>query len=527
MRRLLRWGALTIGVLLIAAVALPFLIDANSFRPQLESQMTRALARDVKLGDLKLSLFSGGVTAGDLAIADDPAYSRAPFVQAKSVSIGVEMLPLILSRKVNVTAVKIDQPQIALLQSPAGEWNFSTLGGKTAPKPAAPPAEPSQKLDLSVKLVKITNGRFSLGHTARHTKPLVLENVDAELRDFSATSAFPFSFSAAVLGGGEIHLDGQAGPLNDADLSRTPSRARLKITGFDLAGSGWTQASPGIGGLVSLEGTVDSNGTVAKVNGKLKADKLKLSDHGAPATKPVELDLALAHDLHSRAGRIEQSTLRIGAAKAGFAGTYAPQGELTVVHMTVAAPDMPVTDLAAMLPAMGVALPAGATLQGGTAKLKLETNGPTNRLVTTGTVGLANATLSNFDLGRKLAILETLAGVKSGANTEIQTLGGDFRMAPEGITAQNLQLLVTGIGELAGAGTISPANALDFHMTAKLHTGGVLSAVAEQSVPFTVAGTSADPVFRPDVRSIVTEKAKGAGMKAAQGLLNRFLGGKK
>jgi len=53
----LRWVAIVVAVLLVIAVALPFLIDANQFRPRLEATLTQALAREVKLGDLKLSIF--------------------------------------------------------------------------------------------------------------------------------------------------------------------------------------------------------------------------------------------------------------------------------------------------------------------------------------------------------------------------------------------------------------------------------------------------------------------------------------
>ena len=49
-------------ILLIAAViAIPFVIDANQFRPKLESELTGALGREVKLGSLKLSILSGSV----------------------------------------------------------------------------------------------------------------------------------------------------------------------------------------------------------------------------------------------------------------------------------------------------------------------------------------------------------------------------------------------------------------------------------------------------------------------------------
>src|SRR6478609_3737220 len=127
MKRIFLLGGAVLVLLLLAAAALPFLIDPNTFRPMLEARLSQALGREVKLGELKLSILSGSVTANDLSIADDPAYSRTPFVQAKSLAIGVEVWPLIASRKLHVTGLSIDAPAITLIQSPNGDWNFSKL----------------------------------------------------------------------------------------------------------------------------------------------------------------------------------------------------------------------------------------------------------------------------------------------------------------------------------------------------------------------------------------------------------------
>src|SRR6185437_15990600 len=125
--KLLRIFGIVLAALVIILVALPFVINANQFRPKLQSELSGALGRQVSVGNLSLSIFSGGVSAKDLSIADDPSFSHSPFVQAKSLSIGVKMLPLIFSRKVNVTAIRIDQPEIALLQNSSGTWNYANL----------------------------------------------------------------------------------------------------------------------------------------------------------------------------------------------------------------------------------------------------------------------------------------------------------------------------------------------------------------------------------------------------------------
>src|SRR5947209_1336779 len=164
MKRVIRLVGVLAVLLLLIAAALPFLMDANQFRPRLESELTKALGREVKLGDLKLSVLSGGVAASDLSIADDPAFSRGAFVRAKSLSARVELWPLVLSRKVNVTGITLDQPEIELLQSPSGAWNFSTIGAKSSAAAEKTPSS-ANSLDLSVKLIKISNGRLSLGRT--------------------------------------------------------------------------------------------------------------------------------------------------------------------------------------------------------------------------------------------------------------------------------------------------------------------------------------------------------------------------
>jgi len=59
---------------------------------------------------------------------------------------------------------------------------------------------------------------------------------------------------------------------------------------------------------------------------------------------------------------------------------------------------------------------------------------------------------------------------------------------------------------------------------------GLLSAVGDRPIPFTITGTSSDPVFRPDLKAVAKEQMKSIGSdvgKAAGGLLRDFLGSKK
>lgn len=63
------------ALVVILVIAAYLLIDANKFRPTVEAQLSDALGRKVQIADLRLSLFSGGISARDISIADDPALS--------------------------------------------------------------------------------------------------------------------------------------------------------------------------------------------------------------------------------------------------------------------------------------------------------------------------------------------------------------------------------------------------------------------------------------------------------------------
>jgi len=91
-----------VGVLVLAILAILLLLDANSFRPKIESELSQALGREVKIGDLKLSIFKGTVTAGNLSVADDPAFSREPFLTAKSIGFVVALAPALFHHTLNV-----------------------------------------------------------------------------------------------------------------------------------------------------------------------------------------------------------------------------------------------------------------------------------------------------------------------------------------------------------------------------------------------------------------------------------------
>jgi AsmA protein len=273
MKRRLQIVGMVCAVIVAAVIALPLGINVNSFRPKLETELSSAIGRPVRVGNLSLSFFARTVSAQDLAIGDDLGFSQQPLVRAKELQVGVEILPLIFSRSLHVTELTLDKPEITLLRSASGTWNFSSLGGSPAASPGMPATAPlvpangassspgsaqeaSPAGGLAVKKLDIEDGRITVGRTDS-TKTHVYDNVSIAVRNFAFEAQFPFTFSADLPGGGSLKLEGHAGPINPMDASLTPLQAQVSVKQLDLAATGIAELSPGISGLADFEGTRD------------------------------------------------------------------------------------------------------------------------------------------------------------------------------------------------------------------------------------------------------------------------------
>ena len=525
-KRWLRVAGIVVAAFFMLLVALPFLINVNSFRPKIESEATNALGRQVKLGDLSLSILSGTVGVENIIIADDPAFSKSSFVAAKSLKVGVELMPLIFSKQLNVTGIALNEPHITLLKAANGTWNFSSLGGAGAEKTTESNAQAaSTAQSFSVAKLQIKDGKLIVGKANSATKPQVYDKVNLEVMNFSYTSQFPLKLTAVLPGGGSVSVSGKAGPIDAKDAAKTPLETTLKVSNLNLATSGFIDSASGIAGLANFEGTLNSDGRQAKAVGLFTGKHLKFSPKGPPAPKTVTIKHSVDVDLEKQSGTITQGDVAIGSAQAHLTGNFQAQGETEVVNFKLNAPSMSVDELEAMLPSMGIVLPSGSQLKGGTLSADLAIAGPLDRLVITGPVRLSNSQLANFDLGSKLGALSTFAGKSvSNPNTSIQNASLNARVAPEGTKADNINLNVPALGVITGAGTVSPSGELAFKMLAGLHGGmvGGLSKVAgttsgKGGIPFAIEGTTSNPKFIPDVGGVVGGLATSQLSNVAKG----------
>ena len=531
-KRTMKIAGIGVAVVVVILLALPLFINVDSFRPKIESELTTATGRQVTLGKLSLSIFSGTVSVDDVSIADDPAFSKSPFILAKSLKVGVEVKPLIFSKQLNVTGIVLEEPQITLLKSANGTWNFSSFGSSAkAPKPADGSTPPA----LSVAKMEIKDGKLTVGKANSTAKPQVFDELNAEVTDFSPTSQFPFKLSINLPGGSSADLSGKAGPINPTDTSKTPLELTMKVKDMDLAASGFFDPADGIGGLADFDGSLNSTGSKAKATGTISCRKLKLSPKGSPAPKAVTVTYAVDADLDRQVGTITQGDVSIGKSVPHITGTFRTVGETQVLNLRLSAPDMSVDELESMLPALGIVLPSGSKLAGGSLSTDLAISGTLDKLVIAGPVRLSNAKLVGFDLGSKLGALSAFSGKAQGSpDTTIQNASLNARFAPEMTRADAINVTIPTLGTVTGAGTISPAGALDFNMTADLQTARS-EARSERGgrggdsggISFKVQGTTSNPTFTPDASGVARNVAKGAVQQSVTGKTGGGIMGKR
>ena len=340
-------------LLFLIILALPFFINVNQFKPTLETKLGVAMGRKVGIGDIGLSIISGSVTVKDVSVADDPAFSNSPFLTAKSLDVGVEMMPLIFSRQLNISSFTIQDPEISLQHNANGTWNYSTLGAAGQSKTSAPAAAPAPAAGgggaaptptapgFSVDKLKIANGKIIVGTVGSKAKPSVYSNVNLEASDLSYTTQFPFKLTATGPGNADLKVEGKAGPINQTDTSLTPLNATVNVQHLDLATTGFIDPASGIAGIVDFDGSLGSDGKQMNSKGTVKANKLKASAAGQPSSVPVTVDYATDYTLKSQAGVLNQGDVHIGNALAHLTGNYNTSAEPTKVDMKLNAQGMP------------------------------------------------------------------------------------------------------------------------------------------------------------------------------------------
>jgi AsmA protein len=527
--------------LIVLVLIVPLFVNADSFRPTLESELSSALGRKVTLGHLSFSLWSGSVSANNLTVADDPAFSTEPFLQAKSLHVGVHVGDFLFHHQLNVTKFVANDPQIQLISNAKGTWNYASLARGSSTSSGSS----SSNTQVTVGKFQISNGSVAVSSVPATGKPFVYSDVNVTVNNVSLTQAMPFTVSAKLPADGSVDLIGTVGPVNQQNAEATPFQAKLTVKHFDPVKAGVLPASEGVGMVADVDAQAQSNGKTATSSGKITAQHLLLSRDGTPAAQPVDLDYTVNDDIGTQQGTIQDITVHAGQAAAHVNGTFQTAGQQVQLNLHVSAPGMPVDAVENLLPAMGIRLPSGSRLHGGTITAQLAITGTAAAPEIKGPIEVDNTELAGFDLAQKMQGLKMLGNAQNA--TRIQVLKAEVDSTVPQTTLSNIDANLPSIGTATGEGTVTAAGGLNFQLTAKLNSssqvgsmanaatsalggvaGGLLHSTVSNGIPLTITGTTSSPVIRANVAQMLKGNMLGqnkGGTKPSAGSVLKGLMG--
>ena len=132
MKKILKILAILIGavaaLIIILAIALPFLIDPNQYKGEIVKIVKQHTGRDLEIaGDIDLSVFPWlGVEVSGVQLSNARGFGKKPFAKIDSAGIKVELLPL-FRQEIRVDTLFLNGLELNLARSARGQSNWDDL----------------------------------------------------------------------------------------------------------------------------------------------------------------------------------------------------------------------------------------------------------------------------------------------------------------------------------------------------------------------------------------------------------------
>jgi len=556
-----RWKVLLVifPALMLAAVAIPFLIPMDRYRDLMVSALAEASGRKVTIQSMRLRLLpTPGVEMRGAAIQNPPGFPAEPMLAAQSLSADVALRELLRGR-LKVTGLTLVHPVLTFVTNAAGASNFES--SRRAGRAVKQTQEGISLAGVSGVEIRQMELRYGTVVGSRIVERSRLTGIDFE------TSELPLSMEELNRAEGKISLKGVM-------LKLAGFREPLRLTGGSVtlkrgAVRGELQAESGRQLGLTAEGTfevprifaptvrfdlhfpeidldrlaqatgrssestpsVDSSrqaGAELVASGRIRVDKVKKAPHEAAnlkadlrvygnrtEVKPIELELY---------GGVMSGSLEVDRSPAPKESGRAPAPFAFRMNLK----DVDVARLAAATPRMKGKME-------GKLEAQLEARGTTEgkdweRTITgSGNFAIRQGRFSGFSMGQqlsKIVTILTLGQQRFSSDTPFSYFGGDLEIAGGRVASRKIELqspnlnsaaagsfgfdgtiqyqgeaTLSGLSAVASSGTAGTAPRTGSDVLAGV-LGGLLGKATGQNisaiiVPFSVAGTSDNPKFGP------------------------------
>jgi uncharacterized protein involved in outer membrane biogenesis len=541
LRRALKWligiGAVVVVLLIVAAIALPRLVDTPRVQAMIAGSASQAIGRPVKFESLSVRLFPlPAVELHKLEVAEDPQFGTAPFLTLETGRVYLKLRPL-LGGRVEFGDITLERPRIALIQRADGHLNVASLApaseSRAAPRPGRSGGGAAGGAAAAVvSQVKIAGGvvtYVALGKGPAPT-PYRIENLDLTL----SNQASQLNVKGALrvnpgdlrvkLTDGVVALNGARPPLE------APLRGRIGIEGKDVEPLVAASAgpSPSIAGPIKGDFTLGGTLGAPRASGTVELSSLRVTQTVAACPEPKRRTLALG-PLKLAAVSWDGQRLQSRPAMTSLAGGLISTNLTATIDrgVTVQLSDLSVKTLPAEKVLVdflceGYAVSGPLDLTGG---LKASTGNLWNTLDGSGRLRIGPGRVVG---PQALALIENLARIAGAVSsvlaadvprsvtsspTDFESITGTYQIVAGVVTTRDLLYTSRAIkvGVVGDYGIGSGRMNLDLRVQ---HARGELRAH--------LGGTAAAPTIRVDPTSVSTNVTREEVQTGIQDLLDRF-----
>ena len=274
-----------LALIVVAAIVLPLFFDPNNYRSKASDYVKTEYDRTLEIGDVKLSVFPWlRVKLSNVKMDNAKGFGKENFAEVGMLSVGVKLLPLILDRKVEASAIELEGLKLNAAKNAQGQTNWDDfLKKKDEQKPDEKNKDGSSfdLKNINISGVKIKDSALSYSDLGSG-KHYAIENLNLKTGTLKAGAPVDVELSVAV------------------DSKAPQARIELKLNGTVLANAeAKTYAVQGLTLGADLSGAAVPGGKqTVKLNGDLFFDQAK----GLARFSKAKLDtagIALTTDINA------------------------------------------------------------------------------------------------------------------------------------------------------------------------------------------------------------------------------------
>jgi len=535
-----RWLIIAAGaiVLLIVAgaLALPYLVDLPRVRQLIAQEAGRALGRPVRFDSLSVSLFPlPAVEIQKLTVAEDPRFGPAPFLTADKIRLRLKLRKL-LSGHVEFSEVRVERPNIRIVNDAKGENSLSTLGA-AAPPPGSPRrsgdgARSAGAATIAISEIRIRNAALEYETRDRSNRSTGRYEVVGLSLDVNGLGSRTLTVSGSgTVRPGDMGLKVRAevGPNGASSVLHSKVKGEVSIEANDLTPLSRAVLGdhPTLNG--AFRGSLALSGTLGKLegNGKIESASItaKAPRKGCPPPEVRSLTVErVSIPLVVAPGRAvsQPMALRVAGGTISLAGTLAWQPALTLTLREIAVEKVGLAPILSGYLCQGYAVDAPLGLKGdlsgplaeglflkqlnGSGQLKIGAGKVTGPAA----VSLFSALIQIGGVLSSGLSAESLSALAPPPSLSFEEISATYAIKDGTITTQDLTYLSRQL-RVRGAGSYRlPDQYLDFDVVGETGRGKMRAKIV---------GPAQSPSIRPSTKSV--KEVESALQRLLKGLAPR------